>query len=113
MQAIVSRTAAGRSETAPRPGSTAVAIAGVVSDQTRLTDRAAAMAGWNALTGARGIAAAFLMSALLQARVVDVSSGLLLCAAASAIGVAMFLRTKPGVSVESRAWELVPARAVA
>ena len=28
--------------------------------------RAAAMAGWNALTGARGIVAAFLMSALLQ-----------------------------------------------
>jgi nitrate/nitrite transporter NarK len=90
-----------------------VAIAGVVSDQTRLTDRAAAMAGWNALTGARGIAAAFLMSALLQARLVDVTSGLLLCAAASSIGVALYVRTKPDVSVESRAWELVPARAVA
>jgi hypothetical protein len=90
-----------------------VAIAGVVSDQTPLVSRAAAMAGWNAITGARGIAAAFLMSALLQAGLVDVTSGLLLCAASSAIGVVMFVRTKPGVPVESRAWELAPARAAA
>jgi MFS family permease len=87
-----------------------VAIAGVVSDQTPLASRAAAMAGWNALTGARGIAAAFLMSALLQIGVVDVTWGLLLCAVTSAIGVGLFLRTKPGVPVESRAWELGPAR---
>ena len=83
-----------------------VSIAAVVSDQTSLASRAAAMAGWNALTGARGIAAAFLMSGLLQAGFVDVTSGLLLCAASSAIGVVLFVRTKPGVSVESRAWEL-------
>ena len=90
-----------------------VAIAGVVSDQTPLVSRAAAMAGWNALTGARGIGAAFLMSGLLQAGLVDVTSGLLLCAVSSAIGVVMFIRTKPGVPVESRAWELAPARAAA
>jgi MFS family permease len=90
-----------------------VSIAAVVSDQTSLASRAAAMAGWNALTGARGIAAAFLMSGLLQAGLVDVTSGLLLCAASSAIGVVLFVRTKPGVPVESRAWEMVPARAVA
>jgi MFS transporter, DHA1 family, staphyloferrin B biosynthesis exporter len=83
-----------------------VAIAGVVSDHTTLANRAAAMAGWNALTGARGIAAAFLMSGLLQAGLVDVTGGLLLCAGCSAIGVVMFVRTKPGVPVESRAWEL-------
>jgi MFS transporter, DHA1 family, staphyloferrin B biosynthesis exporter len=87
-----------------------IAIAGVVSDQTPLASRAAAMAGWNALTGARGIAAAFLMSGLLQAGLVDVTTGLLLCAGCSAIGVAMFVRTKPGVPVESRAWEIGPAR---
>ena len=57
-----------------------VGIASIVSDQTPLASRAAAMAGWNAITGARGIAAAFLMSALLQLGVVDVTSGLLLCA---------------------------------
>jgi hypothetical protein len=84
-----------------------------VSDQTPLATRAAAMAGWNALTGARGIAAAFLMSGLLQAGVVDLTSGLVICAATSAIGVALFVRTKPGVPVESRAWEIVPARAAA
>jgi MFS transporter, ACDE family, multidrug resistance protein len=85
-----------------------VSIAAVVSDQTPLVSRAAAMAGWNALTGARGIAAAFLMSGLLQAGLVDVTSGLLLCAASSAIGVVLFVRTKPGVPVESRAWEVAP-----
>jgi len=90
-----------------------VAIAAVVSDQTPLASRAAAMAGWNALTGARGIAAAFLMSALLQVGLVDVTTGLLLCAASSAIGVVLFVRTKPGIPVESRAWEMAPARAVA
>ena len=90
-----------------------VSIAAVVSDQTSLASRAAAMAGWNALTGARGIAAAFLMSGLLEAGLVDVTSGLLLCAASSAIGVVLFVRTKPGVPVESRAWEMVPARAAA
>ena len=41
-------------------------IAAVVSDHTSLASRAAAMAGWNAITGARGIVAAFPMSALLQ-----------------------------------------------
>jgi MFS family permease len=85
-----------------------VSIAAVVSDQTSLASRAAAMAGWNALTGARGIAAAFLMSGLLQAGLVDVTSGLLLCAASSSIGVVLFVRTKPGVPVESRAWEIGP-----
>jgi hypothetical protein len=90
-----------------------VAIAGVVSDHTTLTNRAAAMAGWNALTGARGIAAAFLMSGLLQAGIVDVTAGLLLCAGCSAIGVALFIRTKPGVQVDSRAWELGPVSVAA
>ncbi len=90
-----------------------VGIAAVVSDQTPLATRSAAMAGWNAFTGARGIVAAFLMSALLQAGLVDVTSGLLVCAASSAIGVALYARTKPGVPVDSRAWELAPARATA
>jgi MFS family permease len=86
-----------------------IGVTAVVSEQTTLRDRAAAMAGWNALTGARGIAAAFLMSALVQWGVVDVSLGLLLCAGSSAFGVALFARTRPEVPVESRAWELAPA----
>ncbi len=69
-----------------------VGIASVVSDHTPLASRSAAMAGWNALTGARGIAAAFAMSVLLQAGIVDVTVGLLLCAAISAIGVVLFIR---------------------
>jgi MFS family permease len=85
-----------------------VGITAVVSDQTPLVSRAAAMAGWNAFTGARGIVAAFLMTSLLQAGFVDVTGGLLLCAAATAIGVAMYIRTSPGVPVDSRAWELAP-----
>lgn len=79
-----------------------VGIASIVSDQTPLASRAAAMAGWNAITGARGIAAAFLMSALLQLGIVDVTSGLLLCAVASAIGVVLFAR------VDANAPERVP-----
>ena len=55
------------------------------------------MAGWNAITGARGIAAAFLMSALLQIGVVDVTSGLLLCAVVSALGVVLFVRVNANV----------------
>jgi MFS transporter, DHA1 family, staphyloferrin B biosynthesis exporter len=69
-----------------------VGIAAVVSDHTPLASRSAAMAGWNAITGARGIAAAFLMSALLQAGIVNVTSGLLLCAVSTAIGVALYVR---------------------
>jgi MFS family permease len=84
-----------------------VGIGAVVSEQTTLATRSAAMAGWNALTGARGIVAAFLMSALVQAGVVDVTTGLLLCAASSVLGVALFVRTRPAVPVETRAWEVV------
>ena len=69
-----------------------VGIASIVSDHTPLDSRAAAMAGWNAITGARGIVAAFTMSALLQVGIVDVTSGLLLCAAISAVGVVLYAR---------------------
>ena len=67
-----------------------VGIASAVSDHTTIESRAAAMAGWNAITGARGIVAAFAMSVLLQLGVVDVTSGLLLCAAISSIGVVLY-----------------------
>lgn len=85
-----------------------VGIASIVSDQTTLRSRAAAMAGWNAITGARGIVAAFVMSILVQLGVVDVTVGLLLCAVASFIGVLLFVRTDAGVPVETRAWEIAP-----
>jgi MFS family permease len=69
-----------------------VGIAAIISDQTPLSARSAAMAGWNTVTGARGVAAAFLMSALLSLGVVNVTSGLVLCGVAAATGVALFAR---------------------
>ncbi|MEO8571347.1 MAG: MFS transporter [Chloroflexota bacterium] len=74
-----------------------VGIASVVSDHTPLASRAAAMAGWNAITGARGIIAAFTMSALLQIGVVNVTGGLLLCAGITAVGVLLYARASTEV----------------
>jgi UDP-N-acetylmuramyl pentapeptide phosphotransferase/UDP-N-acetylglucosamine-1-phosphate transferase len=48
------------------------------------------MSGWNAITGVRGLVVPFLMSVLVQFGVVSLTVGLLLCAAASATGVALF-----------------------
>jgi MFS family permease len=82
-----------------------VGIAAAVSDQTPLTSRSAAMAGWNAITGARGIVAAFLMSALLQVGVLDVTTALLGCTATSAIGVALFVQAGRRQAATARAPE--------
>lgn len=67
-----------------------VGVAGVISDNTPLASRAAAMSGWNAITGARGLVAPFVMSSLVQFGFVSVTVGLLICAAASGLGVALF-----------------------
>lgn len=67
-----------------------VGIAGVISDNTPLSARAAAMSGWNAVTGARGLVVPFVMSALVQFGFVSLTVGLLLCAMTSAMGVALF-----------------------
>ena len=69
-----------------------VGIAAAVSDHTSIESRAAAMAGWNAVTGARGIVAAFTMSILLQIGLVNVTTGLLLCAVVTGVGVVMYAR---------------------
>jgi MFS family permease len=87
-----------------------VGIAAAVSDQTPLASRAAAMAGWNALTGARGIVAAFLMSGLLELGLIDVTAGLFACAATSGVGVLLFVRATRGVHVGA---ETASARPVA
>ncbi len=87
-----------------------VGIASVVSDHTSLASRAAAMAGWNAITGARGIVAAFTMSVLLQVGIVDVTSGLLLCAAVSAIGVVMYARASTDPVPVAAPSDLEPSR---
>jgi DHA1 family inner membrane transport protein len=67
-----------------------IGVSGVISDQTPLASRAAAMSGWNAITGARGLVAPFLMSALVQFGVVSLTVGLLVCVSASALGVGLF-----------------------
>ncbi|MFP5343367.1 MAG: MFS transporter [Candidatus Limnocylindria bacterium] len=73
-------------------------FASAMSEFAPLAARAPASAGLNAITGARGIVAAFLMSALLQAGLVDVTLGLALCAATSAVGVVMYARLRPDPS---------------
>lgn len=67
-----------------------IGVAGVISAETPLASRAAAMSGWNAITGARGIVAPFVMSALVQVGLISVTAALLVCAAASTLGVALF-----------------------
>ena len=89
-----------------------VGIVAVVSDHTPLASRAAAMAGWNAITGARGIVAAFAMSVALQLGWVTVTSGLLLCAGVSAIGVVLYMRATTD-EVGVRADRPLPATAQA
>jgi MFS family permease len=69
-----------------------VSVVAVISDGTPLAARAAAMSGWMAITGVRGLAAPFISSTLVQAGVVDVTTALLLCAVVSAFGVVLFWR---------------------
>ena len=80
-----------------------VAFSAAMIEHSSSADRSPAMAGLNAVTGARGIGAAFLMSALLQAGVVDVTSGLLLCGAVSAFGVLVYIRAVPSHSASAPA----------
>jgi DHA1 family inner membrane transport protein len=86
-----------------------IGVTGVISDNTPLASRAAAMSGWNAITGARGLVAPFFMSGLVQFGIVNVTTGLLLCAAASGTGVALFwwaaqrARSEVGVRAASEA----------
>src|SRR5262249_13880513 len=86
-----------------------VGLATVVSDETPLADRAAASAGLNALTGIRGIAAALLMGVLVELGIVGVEGGLLLCAATTAVGVVLYIRT-PATSRQAGAVDLRRAR---
>lgn len=67
-----------------------IGVAGVISAETPLASRAAAMSGWNAITGARGLVAPFVMSGLVQVGLLSVTVALLLCAVASGLGVALF-----------------------
>jgi MFS family permease len=79
-----------------------VGIAGVISEETPLAERASAMSGWNAFTGARGLFAPFLASGLVQVGVLSVTAALLLCAGATAVGVSLFWREARRSRVEVR-----------
>jgi DHA1 family inner membrane transport protein len=85
-----------------------IGIASIVSDHTPLATRSAAMAGWNAITGARGIGAAFAMGVLLEVGLVDVTTGLLLCAGVSAVGALLFATTITPAVLEEDALGVTP-----
>jgi MFS family permease len=63
-----------------------------ISDETKLRDRASALAGWNTVTGARGLAAPFAAAGLVQLGVLDVTGALVACAAVASTGVVLFMR---------------------
>lgn len=88
---------------------TDVGIQGSLAALTTLEDRAAAMAGWNGLLGARGIVMPLLVTVLVQARVVNLTSALLLCVVPAGMGLVLFLErplpSRPAILVRA------PARA--
>ena len=63
-----------------------IGLPSVMSEQTPLEERASVLAGWNALTGLRGIAAPFIAGGLVGAGFIDLRGGLMLCAVAAGIG---------------------------
>jgi MFS family permease len=65
-----------------------------LSDETTLETRAGALAGWNTVTGARGLAAPFVAGGLVQLGVLDVTAALLACAVVATIGVVLFVRVE-------------------
>jgi MFS family permease len=79
-------------------------IQGSIQKHVPLEDRAPAMAGWNALTGARGVAAPIISSALVQSGMVDLSTGLMLCLVPAALGAIVYFRseTAPATATSRR-----------
>jgi MFS family permease len=76
-----------------------VGIQGALAVHSPLVDRAAAMAGWNAITGGRGVLVPLLASALVQARIVDLTTALLLCLVPAIIGLALYLQPRLPVGI--------------
>jgi MFS family permease len=70
-----------------------IGLPSVMSEQTPLEERAAVLAGWNALTGLRGIAAPFIAGGLVGAGVIDLRGGLLLCAVTAGVGAWLYINT--------------------
>ena len=91
---------------------TDLGLSNVIAEQVPQQERGAAVAGLNALTGARGMFAPFVASVIVQAGILDVTGTLLLCAVATGIGAAMYVRlSRAG---DPRPWgEVLPQPAVA
>ena len=85
-----------------------------ISDETELRDRAGALAGWNTVTGARGLAAPFAAAGLVQLGILGVTSALLLCAGVAAVGVVLFARVEGAregrLTTDTSVVRLAPAR---
>ena len=79
-----------------------VGIQGALSVHTPLAERAAAMAGWNALTGARGVLMPLLATGLVQLHVVDLTAALLLCLVPAATGLVMYFDWPIAVELRQR-----------
>ncbi len=78
-------------------GLQSVMISGVPSEE-----RGAVMAGWNALTGIRGVAAPFVATALVQFGWLSVTGALLACAVATAIGMVLYVRSVLPAAAQDR-----------
>jgi MFS family permease len=74
----------------------------MLAEHTPLEDRAAAAAGLNALTGARGLVMPFMGTALVQLGMIEVGTALLLCAVCTGVGVVLYARL--GTDGEPRPW---------
>jgi MFS family permease len=87
-------------------------ISAVVSEQVPQQERGAAVAGFNALTGARGMIAPFVASIAVQAGLLSVTHALVVCALVTGVGALMYLRlSREGAA---RPWhEVMPRPAVA
>jgi MFS family permease len=68
-----------------------IGIQGAMAAHTSLADRAAAMAGWNSLTGLRGMVAAMAASIAVQLGLVDVTTALVLCLVPATLGLLVYL----------------------
>ena len=85
-----------------------VGILAIIGAHTPLSQRAAALAGWNTITGARAIVAMFAMSAALGLGLVTVTSGLLISAGVAAVGVVLYFRV---AAIERRSERQAPVAA--
>jgi MFS family permease len=82
---------------------TDTAIVAILSEETTLEERGAALAGWNGTTGVWGIAAPLTMSLVLGLGLITVSQGLAIASFLSLIGVGLYLATDRRTAIVRRA----------